>query len=83
MRMASRATQPSARRATNVSLRTDLTEEARRLGLNVSQACETGLAAAVKEAREAEWLEQNREALEQWNEWVEKNGLPLARYRQF
>jgi antitoxin CcdA len=66
-----------------VSLRTDLTEEARRLGLNVSQACEGGLEAAVKKAREAEWLEANKEALEQWNEWVEKNGLPLARYRQF
>jgi antitoxin CcdA len=81
--MASRASSSSVRRATNVSLRTDLTDEARRLGLNVSQACEGGLEAAVKEAREAEWLEANKEALEQWNEWVEKNGLPLARYRQF
>ena len=81
MRMTGR--QPSTRRATNVSLRTDLTEEARRLRLNVSQACESGLEAAVKKAREAEWLETNREALEDWNRWVEKNGLPLARYRQF
>jgi antitoxin CcdA len=81
--MASRASSSSVRRATNVSLRTDLTDEARRLGLNVSQACEGGLEAAVKKAREAEWLEANKEALEQWNEWVEKNGLPLARYRQF
>jgi antitoxin CcdA len=83
MRMASRASQPASRRATNVTLRTDLTEEARRLGLNVSHACESGLEAAVKKAREAEWLEANKDALEQWNEWVEKNGLPLAGFRQF
>ncbi len=29
------------------------------------------------------WQEENAEAIKQWNEWVEKNGLPLARYRQF
>ena len=29
------------------------------------------------------WLEENREALESSNEWVEKHGLPLAKYRMF
>lgn len=29
------------------------------------------------------WLEENAEAIKGWNEWVEKNGLPLARYRPF
>lgn len=74
---------PPARRATNVSLRTDLTGEARRLEINISQACEAGLSAAVKKAREAEWLETNRAAIESSNAWVEKHGLPLAKYRQF
>jgi hypothetical protein len=30
-----------------------------------------------------EWLEENRAAIESWNQWVEKHGLPLAKYRQF
>lgn len=29
------------------------------------------------------WLEENAEAIRQWNDWVDKNGLPLEQYRQF
>jgi hypothetical protein len=29
------------------------------------------------------WQEENAEAIRQWREWVEKNGVPLAKYRQF
>jgi hypothetical protein len=29
------------------------------------------------------WLEENAESIRGWNEWVEKNGLPLDKYRQF
>jgi hypothetical protein len=28
------------------------------------------------------WLEENAEAIESSNEWVEKNGLPLDEYRR-
>ncbi len=84
MRMATKSpAKPPARRPVNVSLRTDLAEQARQLGLNMSQACESGLEAAVKRAREAKWLEENREAIDYWNRYVDEHGLPLARYRQF
>lgn len=71
------------KRPTNVSLPTELVNEAKRLGINVSEACQTGLAAEVKAAREAAWKEENREAIESSNEYVRKHGLPLARYRLF
>ena len=71
------------KRATNVSLPADLIDEARRLNINISQACEQGLEQQVRKSKAEEWLEQNRESLEEWNRWVEKNGLPLAQYRQF
>ena len=71
------------RRPTNVSLNSKLLEEAKALGLNVSRACERGLEAEVKAAREKAWKEENREALEAANEYIEKYGLPLARFRQF
>lgn len=29
------------------------------------------------------WQEENADAIKAWREWVEKNGLPLAKYRQF
>jgi antitoxin CcdA len=71
------------RKPTNVSLPQDLLDEAKRLNLNVSQACEVGLQKAVSQTKNERWLEENQKALQQWNEWVEKNGLPLARFRQF
>jgi antitoxin CcdA len=83
MRMADRAEQKPPRRATNVSLRADLIEEARSLDINISQACETGLVGEVKKAREARWLAENLPALEAWNQWVSENGIPYAEYRQF
>lgn len=35
----------------------------------------------VREERGRRWKEDNREALESWNRWIEKNGLPLEKYR--
>lgn len=71
------------KRATNVSLPSDLIEEARRLNINISKACEQGLERQVAKSRADRWQEENREAIEYWNAWVEEHGLPLAEYRQF
>ena len=73
----------SRRRATNVSLPANLIEEARAFDINISQACERGLSAEVKKVREDKWIEENWEAIQYWNDYVEKNGLPLAKYRMF
>ncbi len=73
----------SRKRPTNVSLSETLVKEARELGINVSQACEEGLAAATKAERERRWLEENREAIESNNAYVAKHGMPLARFRRF
>lgn len=73
----------SPKRAANVSISRELLDEAKKLRVNVSQAAERGLSQAVAERRAEAWLEENREALESSNEYVEKNGLPLAKYRQF
>jgi antitoxin CcdA len=72
-----------ARRPTNVSLPVSLIEDARLLDINLSRACEQGIAAAIKTEREWRWKDQNKEAIEDYNRWVEENGLPLAEYRQF
>ena len=72
-----------ARKATNVTLPEALLAEARALRINVSQACERGLASEVARMRRARWLEENGPAMEAWNAHVEREGLPLARYRSF
>ncbi|MDH4987585.1 type II toxin-antitoxin system CcdA family antitoxin [Aminobacter anthyllidis] len=71
------------RKPTNVSLDSRLVEEAKALGINMSQAAEAGLAKAISEEKSRQWLEENREAIESSNEYVERHGLPLAKYRLF
>ena len=73
----------AARKATNVSLSASLLAEAKSLHINISQAAEVGVFRAVVERRAELWLEANRDALDSSNAYVEKNGLPLARYRNF
>ena len=73
----------SPRRPTNVTLPESLLQEARAMGVNLSQACERGLAAAVAESRRERWLAENKEAIDSWNSYVAEHGLPLTAYRQF
>lgn len=78
-----RGTHGASRRATNVSLNREHLAEARELGINISQACERGLVETIAEVRKARWLEENREALDSYNRYVEENGLPLESLRLF
>lgn len=74
--------QPS-RKPANLSLDSDLILQARDLRINLSRAAEEGIERAVKAERERLWRLENAEAIRQENEYVEKHGLPLAKYRQF
>ncbi len=73
----------TAKKATNVSLAENLLAEAKALGINVSQAAESGLANAVAEKRAELWVKENAKAFDCWNDYIEKNGLPLEKYRSF
>ncbi len=73
----------NSKKATNVTLPCDLVDNAKSLGINVSRACEKGLNQAVKNALEQQWLQDNKEAIEASNQYVNKNGVPLAKHRQF
>jgi antitoxin CcdA len=71
------------RKPTNVSLDSLLLEDARNLGINISRACERGLASEVAEARARLWREENQEAIAASNSYVARKGLPLAKHRLF
>ena len=77
------ARRTATRRPTNVSLDAETVAEARTLGINVSQACEQGLVAELKKVRQARWKEENREAIDSYNAFVDRHGLPFDRFRQF
>ena len=71
------------KKAANLTVRADLLAEARVRKINLSHTLEVALAAELKRQREAEWLEQNKAAIEAYNRHVEKHGLFSDRYRTF
>lgn len=71
------------KRATNLSLNAKVLDAARELGINLSQTVDELLAAEVERRYWQRWNEDNREAIEAYNARIERDGLPLARYRSF
>lgn len=75
--------QTATKRPTNLSLDQALLAEARAFGVNLSQAAELGVRQAVAAAKAEQWKAENAAALQSSNAWVEQNGVPLERYRNF
>ncbi|TQP20031.1 type II toxin-antitoxin system CcdA family antitoxin [Vibrio cholerae] len=71
------------KKATNLSLNSELLAEAKRLNINLSATMEKALEKEVSSRLEAEWLEQNAEAIEACNELTETHGLFSDSYRVF
>lgn len=72
-----------ARKPTNLTLDSKLLSDAKALNVNLSRAAEDGVRIAVLHAREEQWRAENATALKSSNTYVEENGLPLERFRQF
>jgi antitoxin CcdA len=71
------------KKAANLTVRSDLLEEARAHKINLSQTLETALAAELKKRKEAEWLQQNKEAFAAYTRLIEREGLLSDSYRTF
>lgn len=63
------------KRATNLSVNSDLLSQARELNINLSAAFEESLSAVVITKRQQVWREQNMHAIEAYNQQVEAAGL--------
>lgn len=74
---------PPARKSVELRLDAELLSLASDLNIDLSLAAEDGIKRAVKAERERLWRIENADAIAACNEYVEKNGLPLAKYRQF
>jgi antitoxin CcdA len=75
--------QDGPKKATNLTLNTRVLEAARALGMNVSATVDALLAAEVTRRYWERWNEENRAAIEHYNARIEREGLPLAKYRTF
>lgn len=71
------------KKPTNLSINSDLLATARELKINLSATLEQALIHEVKELKRKRWLEENKEAIDACNDFVEKNGLFADKYRVF
>ena len=63
------------KKATNLSVNSDLLRKARDLDINLSSVLEQALEQTVMRRLAEQWLEENRSAIESYNEHVERHGV--------
>lgn len=69
------------KKATNVSIRSDLLADARELGINLSAELEQRLTEIVRQRRAEQWKRDNREAIEAYNRHIEEHGCWNEEFR--
>lgn len=65
----------ASKKPTNLSLSADLLLEARALDINLSAALDEALAGIIRKRRAEAWLEENRAAMDAYNDHVERHGV--------
>ena len=73
----------SPKKATNITLSADVLNEAKALGINISQACDQFLRDLVRSEQERRWQTDHAEFIAAYNAGVERDGLPLDAWRSF
>lgn len=73
----------SGKRATNLSLSADVLDAAKRLDINISQACDSFLRGFVRREQERRWREEHADFIAAYNAGIESEGLPLDEWRSF
>lgn len=62
------------KKATNLSINSDLLIRAKELDINLSAALEQALTQLLKQRQQELWLTENRDAIAAYNQEVEKHG---------
>lgn len=71
------------KKPTNVSINSDLLEKARSLEINLSATLERALAEQLRNEQRAEWLRENADAIQAYNQFVKTNGTFSDSVRKF
>jgi antitoxin CcdA len=74
---------PSRKKAVNLSIDSELLAEAKAAGTNMSALLEKALQQALQERRNEKWRDENRDAIEAYNEFVAEHGLLSDEWRSF
>jgi len=78
-----RRRQTLAKRATNVSIRSDLLAAARDAGINLSATLERALAEELSSVMRERWREENQDAIAAYNAYVDEHGTFSDKLRSF
>ncbi|MCC7225574.1 MAG: type II toxin-antitoxin system CcdA family antitoxin [Burkholderiaceae bacterium] len=71
------------RRPTNITLAVDVVADAKRLGINISRACEDSLRSLIREEKARRWKIEHAAFIAEYNRVVASEGLPLDEWRSF
>ena len=71
------------KKATNLSINSDLLRQTKELNINLSQTVEDYLSELVREAKRKQWLAENAEAIAAYNERIERDGVFSDGLRRF
>ena len=73
----------AAKRPANLSVNGDLLNKAREMNINLSATLERALAATLREKQKAEWLTENKTAIDAYNQHVEQQSVFSDGLRSF
>jgi len=76
-------TRAGYKRATNLSIDAQLLQSAKDAGINLSAALEERLREILRERERQAWREENRAAIEAYNERIERDGVFSIGRRRF
>lgn len=71
------------KKATNLSINSDLLAKSRALKINLSAMLENALKEELAKNQAEQWKTDNRAAIQSYNEFVEENGCFGDEYRTF
>ncbi len=76
-------TSASGKRATNLSLSSDVLDAAKHLEINISQVCDNHLREVVRREQARKWREDHADFIAAYNTTIESEGLPLDEWKSF
>lgn len=71
------------KKPTNLSLNSDLLKKCKALKINLSATLEEALTDKLAKSQSEKWAEENKNPIQAYNEFVEKNGCFSDEFREF
>ena len=75
--------QSTVKKSVNLTANANLVAFAKEKKINLSEIFEEALLIKLRAIQQQEWLDQNKEGIEAYNERIERNGIFASKFRRF